>query len=114
MLQIFDDGRLTDGKGRTVDSKDTVLIMTSNHLASFRMCARPCVLISNRVLNELTTSSFSKSLGKEQISKIIDIPAGRSARHLPDRKITLELTPGCARASFNEGYDPRPIRAHGR
>jgi ATP-dependent Clp protease ATP-binding subunit ClpB len=115
MLQIFDDGRLTDGKGRTVDFKNTVLIMTSNISASgsnvretLRSHFKP------EFLNRIDDIIIFKSLGKEQISKIIDIQLDVLRRHLADRKITLELTPAARTALFNEGYDPafgaRPLK----
>jgi ATP-dependent Clp protease ATP-binding subunit ClpB len=115
MLQIFDDGRLTDGKGRTVDFKNTVIIMTSNiavggdHIRdALRTHFKP------EFLNRIDDIIIFKSLGKEEISKIIEIQLENLRKHLADRKITLELTPEAREALFNEGYDPsfgaRPLK----
>jgi ATP-dependent Clp protease ATP-binding subunit ClpB len=115
MLQIFDDGRLTDGKGRTVDFKNTVIIMTSNIGVggdnvrdALRSHFKP------EFLNRIDDIIIFKSLGKEEISKIIEIQLENLRKHLADRKITLELTPAARGALFNEGYDPsfgaRPLK----
>jgi len=115
MLQIFDDGRLTDGKGRTVDFKNTVIIMTSNIGVggdnvrdALRSHFKP------EFLNRIDDIIIFKSLGKEEISTIIEIQLENLRKHLADRKITLELTPAAREALFNEGYDPsfgaRPLK----
>ena len=115
MLQIFDDGRLTDGKGRTVDFKNTVIIMTSNINVDggnvrdvLRSHFKP------EFLNRIDDIITFKSLGKEEISKIIEMQLEGLRKHLADRKITLELTPAAREALFNEGYDPafgaRPLK----
>jgi ATP-dependent Clp protease ATP-binding subunit ClpB len=115
MLQIFDDGRLTDGKGRTVDFKNTVIIMTSNIGVggddvrdALRAHFKP------EFLNRIDDIIIFKSLGKEEISRIIEIQLETLRKHLADRKITLELTPAAREALFNEGYDPsfgaRPLK----
>ena len=117
MLQIFDDGRLTDGKGRTVDFKNTVVIMTSNVgvglsetniRESLRQHFKP------EFLNRIDDIIVFKSLGKDEIAKIIDIQLDSLRKHLSDRKITLELTPAARAALFKEGYDPtfgaRPLK----
>jgi ATP-dependent Clp protease ATP-binding subunit ClpB len=117
MLQIFDDGRLTDGKGRTVDFKNTVIIMTSNVglgmsetniRESLRQHFKP------EFLNRIDDIIVFKSLGKEEITKIIDIQLESLRNYLADRKITLELTSAARDALFKEGYDPsfgaRPLK----
>jgi ATP-dependent Clp protease ATP-binding subunit ClpB len=117
MLQIFDDGRLTDGKGRTVDFKNTVIIMTSNVGVglseknirdSLRQHFKP------EFLNRIDDIIVFKSLGKDEIAKIIDIQLEGLRNHLADRKITLEITPAAREALFKEGYDPsfgaRPLK----
>src|SRR5204862_1339283 len=115
MLQIFDDGRLTDGKGRTVDFKNTVIIMTSNIGVggdnvrdALRSHFKP------EFLNRIDDIIIFKSLGKEEISRIIEIQLENLRKHLADRKITLELTPAAREALFKEGYDPafgaRPLK----
>jgi len=117
MLQIFDDGRLTDGKGRTVDFKNTVLIMTSNvgvgmSAANIRDELR--AHFKPEFLNRIDDIIIFKSLGKEQIEKIIEIQLEVLRKHLADRKITLQLTPAAKDALFKEGYDPsfgaRPLK----
>src|SRR5207247_289328 len=101
MLQIFDDGRLTDGKGRTVDFKNTVIIMTSNVgvglsetniRESLRQHFKP------EFLNRIDDIIIFKSLGKEELTKIIDIQLESLRNHLADRKITLELSPAASGA----------------
>ena len=117
MLQIFDDGRLTDGKGRTVDFKNSVIIMTSNVGAglpetnireALRQHFKP------EFLNRIDDIIIFKSLGKEEIARIIDIQLESLRNHLADRKITLEITPAAREALFREGYDPsfgaRPLK----
>ena len=115
MLQIFDDGRLTDGKGRTVDFKNTVIIMTSN-ISVGGDNARDALRshFKPEFLNRIDDIITFKSLGKEEISKIIEIQLESLRQHLSDRKITLELTSSAREALFNEGYDPsfgaRPLK----
>src|SRR5215467_6433511 len=117
MLQIFDDGRLTDGKGRTVDFKNTVIIMTSNvgigmSAANIRDELR--AHFKPEFLNRIDDIIIFKSLGKEQITKIIDIQLESLRGHLADRRITLELSAAARDALFKEGYDPafgaRPLK----
>jgi len=117
MLQIFDDGRLTDGKGRTVDFKNTVVIMTSNvgpglSDANIRNTLREH--FKPEFLNRIDDIIVFKSLGKEEIARIIDIQLESLRNHLADRKITLELSSAAREAVFKEGYDPafgaRPLK----
>jgi len=117
MLQIFDDGRLTDGKGRTVDFKNTVIIMTSNvgiGLATANVREALRAHFKPEFLNRIDDIVTFKSLGKEEIEKIIDIQLETLRKHLADRKITIELTPAAREALFKEGYDPsfgaRPLK----
>jgi ATP-dependent Clp protease ATP-binding subunit ClpB len=117
MLQIFDDGRLTDGKGRTVDFKNTVIIMTSNigiGLADRNIREVLKEHFKPEFLNRIDDIITFKSLGKEEITKIIEIQLETLRKHLADRKITLELTPAAREALFREGYDPafgaRPLK----
>ena len=117
MLQIFDDGRLTDGKGRTVDFKNTVIIMTSNvGLGMSETNIREALRqhFKPEFLNRIDDIIVFKSLGKEEITKIIDIQLESLRNHLADRKITLELTSAARDALFKEGYDPsfgaRPLK----
>jgi ATP-dependent Clp protease ATP-binding subunit ClpB len=117
MLQIFDDGRLTDGKGRTVDFKNTVIIMTSNvgvGMSETNIRETLKAHFKPEFLNRIDDIIIFRPLGKEQITKIIDIQLESLRKHLADRKITLELTPAARDALFKEGYDPafgaRPLK----
>src|SRR5437867_3703808 len=117
MLQIFDDGRLTDGKGRTVDFKNTVIIMTSNvgvGMSDTNVRDMLRQYFKPEFLNRIDDIITFKSLGKEEITKIIDIQLETLRRHLAERKISLELTPAAREALFREGYDPafgaRPLK----
>jgi ATP-dependent Clp protease ATP-binding subunit ClpB len=117
MLQIFDDGRLTDGKGRTVDFKNTVIIMTSNvgiGLSGENVREQLRIHFKPEFLNRIDDIIIFNSLGKEEIAQIIDIQLGVLRRYLADRKITIDLTPAAREALFQEGYDPtfgaRPLK----
>jgi len=117
MLQIFDDGRLTDGKGRTVDFKNTVIIMTSNVAAGLAGESVREMLRSHfkpEFLNRIDDIITFKSLGKEELGKIVEIQLSILRKYLADRRITLELTPAARDAVFQEGYDPafgaRPLK----
>jgi len=117
MLQIFDDGRLTDGKGRTVDFKNSVIIMTSNVAtglsdSNIREALRQ--YFKPEFLNRIDDIITFRSLGKEEIARIIDIQLETLREYLAERKISLELTPAAREALFREGYDPafgaRPLK----
>jgi len=131
LLQIMDDGRLTDGKGRTVDFKNTVIIMTSNIGASFLQAeglsseagfseASRQVLnalhahFKPEFLNRVDDIIIFNPLGKEQLVKIIELRLEDVRRLLADRKISLELTAAAKDLLFNEGFDPnfgaRPLK----
>src|SRR6202171_2121564 len=118
LLQILDDGRLTDGQGRTVDFRNTVLIMTSN-LGShyFREDDKPehirqLVLESLRetlrpeFLNRIDEIVIFKPLGREEIEKIVTIQLRHLTKRLADKRITLELSPAAEALLAKEGYDP--------
>ncbi len=126
LLQLLDDGRLTDGQGRTVDFRNTVVIMTSN-LGShyFREEAQPertrqLVLETVRqtlrpeFLNRIDEIVIFKPLGREEIAAIVEIQARHLTRRLADKRITLELTPAAKELLAREGYDPvygaRPLK----
>jgi ATP-dependent Clp protease ATP-binding subunit ClpB len=126
LLQLLDDGRLTDGKGRTVDFRNTVVIMTSN-LGShyFREEAQPdrtrqLVLETVRqtlrpeFLNRIDEIVIFKPLGREEIAAIVEIQARHLMRRLADKRITLELTSAAKELLVREGYDPvygaRPLK----
>ncbi|MDQ2835659.1 MAG: AAA family ATPase [Acidobacteriota bacterium] len=126
LLQVLDDGRLTDSKGRTVDFKNTVLIMTSNVGAAQLTTAwaggeegfedaKARVMETLRqhfkpeFLNRVDDIVVFRPLGDEQLTHIVDLRLKDLQRLLADRKITLELTDGARKAIFKAGYD----RAYG-
>jgi ATP-dependent Clp protease ATP-binding subunit ClpB len=126
LLQVLDDGRLTDSKGRTVDFKNTVLIMTSNLGASQLATAwadseEGFAEATERVmgalrehfrpefLNRIDDVVVFHPLGEEQLEHIIDLRLTDLEKLLADRKITIELTPAARKAIFKAGYD----RAYG-
>jgi ATP-dependent Clp protease ATP-binding subunit ClpB len=131
LLQIMDDGRLTDGKGRTVDFKNTILIMTSNLGSSFLHAedlrseedfkeASKQVMnalhghFKPEFLNRVDDIVIFSPLGKEQLVKIIELRLEDVRRLLADRKISLELTDAAKDMLFTEGFDPnfgaRPLK----
>ena len=128
LLQILDDGRLTDGQGRTVDFKNTVIIMTSNiggewikelgpkDEAEMRRRVMEALRQSFRpeFLNRVDETIIFHSLGMEEIVKIVDIQVNVLKKRLADRKIDLELTPEAKQFLANEGFDPvygaRPLK----
>ncbi len=126
LLQILDDGRLTDSKGRTVDFKNAVIIMTSNIGASYLQAegvsspeafaeATEHVMEALRqhfrpeFLNRVDDIIVFSPLGEEQLTRIIELRLDDLRKLLADRKITLELTPAAKELLFLEGYD----RAYG-
>jgi ATP-dependent Clp protease ATP-binding subunit ClpB len=131
LLQIMDDGRLTDGKGRKVDFKNTVIIMTSNlgssylqseNIASADAFEEASKQVLNALhghfrpefLNRVDDIIIFHPLGKEQLVKIVDLRLEDLRRLLADRKISLELTDAAKELLFTEGYDPnfgaRPLK----
>ncbi len=126
LLQILDDGRLTDSRGRTVDFKNTVIIMTSNIGASYLQAegvsspeafaeASEHVMEALRqhfrpeFLNRVDDIIVFKPLGEEQLTRIIELRLDDLRKLLADRKITIELTAAAKELLFVEGYD----RAYG-
>jgi ATP-dependent Clp protease ATP-binding subunit ClpB len=128
LLQILEDGRLTDGKGRTVDFRNTVIIMTSNvgSMAIFELAdkdpkkAREEAMAALRelfrpeFLNRIDDIIIFKPLGKEQIDRIVDLQMQHVTRLLAERQITLHLTANAKALLFREGFDPaygaRPMK----
>ncbi|MGI8552823.1 MAG: ATP-dependent Clp protease ATP-binding subunit, partial [Dehalococcoidia bacterium] len=128
LLQILDDGRLTDGQGRTVDFKNTVVIMTSNLggqwivelgagnseqarervLEALRQTFRP------EFLNRIDEVIVFKTLEREQLGKIIDLQLEHLARRLADRHISMKFSKEARQFLIDEGYDPvygaRPLK----
>jgi ATP-dependent Clp protease ATP-binding subunit ClpB len=130
MLQLLDDGRLTDGKGRTVDFKNTVVIMTSNVGSHFISAADLAVGLTEGVkrevmdalrahfrpefLNRVDEIIVFHALNREQMRSIVDIQLRGLMRRLEDRKIHIELTDRAKDLVIEEGYDPaygaRPLK----
>jgi ATP-dependent Clp protease ATP-binding subunit ClpB len=131
LLQIMDDGRLTDGKGRKVDFKNTVIIMTSNlgstylqsdnirSIEAFEQASKQVLdtlhgHFKPEFLNRVDDIIIFRPLGKEQLVKIVDLRLEDLRRLLADRKISLELTDAAKELLFTEGYDPnfgaRPLK----
>ena len=131
LLQMMDDGRLTDGRGRTVDFRNTVIIMTSNigsaflqseGLRSDKEFDEASKQVMNALhghfkpefLNRVDDIIVFRPLGKEQLVKIIELRLEDVRRLLADRKISLELTDAAKDLLFTEGFDPnfgaRPLK----
>ena len=128
LLQVLDDGRLTDGQGRTVDFRNTVLIMTSNvgsdsiqayagrdeqrmrdlAMEALRKQFRP------EFLNRIDDVVMFRSLDEAQIERIMEVQLAGLRKLLADRQIVLELTPAAKKKLASEGYDPvygaRPLK----
>jgi ATP-dependent Clp protease ATP-binding subunit ClpB len=128
LLQILEDGRLTDGKGRTVDFRNAVMVMTSNvgssalfdlantdperarkeAMEALRQAFRP------EFINRIDDIVLFNPLGKEQLNKIIDLELAKVMRLLAERKVRIELTPAARERLVRDGYDPaygaRPLR----
>ncbi len=112
LLQMLDDGRLTDGKGRTVDFKNTVVIMTSNLPGTSRSDLlqhfRP------EFLNRIDEIIFFHALSREHLKQIVDIQVAGLVRRLEERKIHVQLTDKAKEFLVQEGYDPtygaRPLK----
>jgi ATP-dependent Clp protease ATP-binding subunit ClpB len=130
LLQVLDDGRLTDGQGRVVNFKNTVVIMTSNigsHLIQdmtqsgvgeeavrVRVLEELRVHLRPEFLNRIDEVIVFHPLGRAQIGQIVEIQLGRLRKLLADRNITLELTDAARTKLGDEGYDPiygaRPLK----
>jgi ATP-dependent Clp protease ATP-binding subunit ClpB len=131
LLQLLDDGRLTDGRGRTVDFRNTVVIMTSNlgsqYLAEHALRegsvdegAKRQVLDSLRAhfrpefINRIDDVVVFHPLGREHMARIIDLQMDRVLARLADRKITLMVSDAARVRLVEEGYDPmygaRPLK----
>jgi ATP-dependent Clp protease ATP-binding subunit ClpB len=110
LLQVLDDGRLTDGQGRTVDFRNTVLIMTSNIRSTEQMREhfRP------EFLNRIDEIVVFEALDKEQLAEIAELQLGRLRARLAERKLSLELTDAAkdvlAEAGWDPAYGARPLK----
>jgi ATP-dependent Clp protease ATP-binding subunit ClpB len=134
LLQVLDDGRITDSQGRTVDFRNTIVIMTSNIGAQHLLTearnsdgaipedVKDLVLAELRgrfrpeFLNRVDDIIVFAPLGLTQIESIVDLSMGDLARRLAERQIRLEVTPEARRLIAERGYDPlygaRPLRRY--
>jgi ATP-dependent Clp protease ATP-binding subunit ClpB len=134
LLQVLDDGRLTDGQGRTVDFKNAIVIMTSNigspiiqefyggKVGSVKDEGELERVVKMELkshfrpefLNRVDDIIIFHSLSEAQIGEIVDVQLATVAKRLADQKITLEVTPGARKLIAKEGYDPqfgaRPLK----
>jgi ATP-dependent Clp protease ATP-binding subunit ClpB len=128
LLQILDDGRLTDSQGRTVDFRNTVIIMTSNigssyileHTGEDEAVIEAQVMSALRqhfrpeFLNRIDEIILFHRLKRSEMTKIVDIQMSRLVKLLEDRKITLELEPAAREWLADKGWDPaygaRPLK----
>jgi ATP-dependent Clp protease ATP-binding subunit ClpB len=127
LLQVLDDGRLTDGQGRTVDFRNTILVLTSNLGSQF--IADPALdenakheavmsvvraTFKPEFLNRLDDVILFDALTTEELTEIVDLQVARLARRLADRRLTLTVTPGASEWLAVTGFDPvygaRPLR----
>jgi ATP-dependent Clp protease ATP-binding subunit ClpB len=127
LLQLLDEGRLTDGQGRTVDFRNTVVIMTSN-LGSYvfndptasaeerteKVMADVRATFRPEFVNRVDEIIVFSPLGREQIGQILDIQIGLLQQRLASRRLTVELTDGAREYLANKGFDPaygaRPLK----
>jgi ATP-dependent Clp protease ATP-binding subunit ClpC len=133
LLQIMDDGRLTDAKGRKVDFRNTILIMTSNagaelirretglgfHKAESQQTAQEQYdkmkdkvlaemkkLFRPEFLNRIDATVVFRALGREQIREIIDLQLSRTAKQLTEQRLTMEVSGGAKDLLMDKGFDP--------
>jgi ATP-dependent Clp protease ATP-binding subunit ClpB len=126
MLQLLDDGRLTDGQGRTVDFKNTVVIMTSNVGSQYIQETEDYEEMKEKVngelrnyfrpefLNRIDDIIIFRKLSEKELNKIIDIQIGSFEKRLAERKIQVQLTDKAKEFIAHKGYDPafgaRPLK----
>jgi ATP-dependent Clp protease ATP-binding subunit ClpB len=130
LLQVLDDGRLTDGQGRTVDFTNAIIVMTSNigshAIIEMSEKGEPDEMIQAHVrselkkhmrpelINRIDETVVFHQLSRKDLAGIVEIQLGNLRRRLADRKITLEMTQQAMDALANEGYDPqfgaRPLK----
>jgi ATP-dependent Clp protease ATP-binding subunit ClpB len=110
LLQLLDDGRLTDGQGRTVDFRNTVVIMTSNLRSTDALGDR----FRPEFLNRIDEVVVFEPLTREQLAEIVELQLGRLRERLADRRIELELTDAAKEVIAEAGWDPaygaRPLK----
>ncbi|NHD16234.1 MULTISPECIES: ATP-dependent chaperone ClpB [unclassified Actinopolyspora] len=127
LLQVLDDGRLTDGQGRTVDFRNTILVLTSNlgsqavadrNLSESERDEAVMTVVRNQFkpefLNRLDDTLVFHALSTEQLTSIVDIQVDRLARRLAKRRLTLDVSPAAKEWLAVNGFDPvfgaRPLR----
>ncbi|MGW6861366.1 ATP-dependent chaperone ClpB [Streptomyces xanthophaeus] len=127
LLQVLDDGRLTDGQGRTVDFRNTILVLTSNLGSQFLMDpaaseeekkARVLEVVrasfKPEFLNRLDDLVVFSALSRDELAHIAELQVGRLAKRLADRRLTLDVTPAALAWLADKGNDPaygaRPLR----
>ncbi|MFE5292511.1 ATP-dependent chaperone ClpB [Isoptericola sp. NPDC056618] len=127
LLQVLDDGRLTDGQGRTVDFRNVILVLTSNLGSQFLVdpalddaARREAVMAAVRAsfkpefLNRLDDVVIFDALNVEELGEIVDLQVATFAKRLADRRITVDVTPAAREWLALEGFDPaygaRPLR----
>jgi ATP-dependent Clp protease ATP-binding subunit ClpB len=127
LLQVLDDGRLTDGQGRTVDFRNTILILTSNLGSQFiadpaldeavkrdRVMGVVRKTFKPEFLNRLDDVILFEALTTAELSEIVDLQVARMAKRLADRRLTLTVTPAAREWLSVTGFDPvygaRPLR----
>jgi ATP-dependent Clp protease ATP-binding subunit ClpB len=108
LLQVLEDGRLTDGQGRTVDFTNTVLIMTSN------LAGEPAQYFKPEFINRIDEIVRFRSLSEADLAVIVGVQLGHLSDRLAERRLTLEVTPEAeawlARAGYDPDYGARPLR----
>ena len=108
LLQVLDDGRLTDGQGRTVNFTNVVLIMTSN------LQGDPSSFFKPEFINRVDDIIRFRSLTEADIAQIVGIQLSSLRNRMADRRITLEVTDAAMRVLAHEGFDPafgaRPLK----
>jgi ATP-dependent Clp protease ATP-binding subunit ClpB len=127
LLQVLDDGRLTDGQGRTVDFRNTILVLTSNLGSQFLIdpmldgeARREAVMGAVRghfkpeFLNRLDDTVVFEPLTLAELSRIVDLQVAEIAHRVADRSMSVEVTPAAREWLANTGFDPiygaRPLR----
>ena len=110
LLQLLDDGRLTDGQGRTVDFRNTVVIMTSNIRSPEELRER----FRPEFINRIDEIVVFEPLTREQLTEIVDLQLARLRERLAERRIELEVTDAAKEALAEAGWDPaygaRPLK----
>ena len=108
LLQVLEDGRLTDGQGRTVDFTNTVLIMTSN------LAGEPAQYFKPEFINRIDEIVRFRPLSQADLAVIVGVQLAKLAGRLAERRLTLDVTPDAESRLARAGYDPdfgaRPLR----